>query len=112
MIKQSAGTNDIYKRRRENLSSLFRVLKVQDVGIAFEQAINADDNGGVFIVFPDVPIVKLPELNKIFMIPLLTFANILILISPYWKRLNGSYLLWILILFIFMILHLFISIIL
>lgn len=111
MIKDSAGTNEKYQKRRESLSSFFRVLSVQDVGSSFEQVLDADHNGGVFIVFPDVPIIKLPDLNQIFMIPLLVFARLLVLINPKCNRLNGSYILWILIAFMFLLLHMLIYLI-
>ena len=111
MIKENAETNEKYQKRRESLSSFFRVLTVQDVGSSFEQVLDADQNGGVFIVFPDVPLIKLPDLNQIFMIPWLILAKLVILICPKWNRLNGSYILWILIAFIFLLLHMLISLI-
>ena len=68
-----------------------RVLTVEDVGNAFEQALEADDNGGVFMVFPNIPVVKFPEMNQLFIFPLIAYAKLVSICRPEWKRMNGIY---------------------
>ena len=106
MIK---GTNDTYQKRRETLYSYFGVLSIEDVGIAFEQVLEADENGGVFVTFPGVPIINFPDLNEIFIKPLITIAKIIFLFCPTGNRIKGSYILCILFLLIFFLFHTFIS---
>ena len=45
LFNDSKGVNETEKKSRENLSNRFRVLTVEDVGDALEQALDADDNG-------------------------------------------------------------------
>ena len=71
--------------------SRFRVLTVEDVGNALDQALEADQNGGVFIVFPDAPVIQFPEVNKLFIIPLIAWSKLIAWGRPEWKRVNGIY---------------------
>ena len=91
LLKDSMGVNETEKETRESLSNYFRVLNVGDVGDAFEQALDTDDNGGVFIVFPDTPIIKFPELNQLFVIPVIAYAKLMGLLCPHWKSIDGVY---------------------
>ena len=84
---------------------MFRVLTVEDVGDAFEQSLDADQNGGVFVVFPDVPIIRYPELNQIFIFPMIAYAKILSICCPKWKHVNGIFVLPFLFAFIYLILY-------
>ena len=68
---------------------MFRVLTVEDVGNAFEEALIADKNGGVYIVFPDIPIIDYPELNKILILPVIAFVKFASLWLPKFNRING-----------------------
>merc|ERR1711997_752247 len=68
-----------------------RVLTVEEVGNAFEQALEADTNGGVFMAFPDVPVIQFPELNQLFIIPVIAYAKLVSLCRPQWGRVNGIY---------------------
>ena len=85
----------------------FRALTVEDVGNAFDEALDADDNGGIFMVFPDTPTIKFPELNKLFIFPIILYAKLVALCRPQWNRVNGIYgipFLFLIIFFIFYIL--------
>ena len=84
---------------------MIRVLTVEDVGNAFDQALEADDNGGVYVVFPDVPIIKYPELNQLFIIPVIAYAKLIALCRPEWRHLNGFYALPFLLSFIYLIFY-------
>ena len=83
-----------------------RVLTVEEVGNAFEQALEADTNGGVFMVFPDVPVIQFPELNQLFIIPVIAYAKLISLCRPQWGRVNGIYGLPFALLIVFMLLYL------
>ena len=108
MIK---GTNDTYQKRREKLYNYFRILSVEDVGSAFEQVLEADDNGGIFVAFPDVPIIKFPDFNKIFLIPLITIAKLIFLLGPTRSWIKGSYIICVLFFLTFFLFHIFISLV-
>jgi len=89
----------------------YRALTIQDVGNAFDETLEADENGGVFLVFPDAPIIKFPELNKIFILPIIAYAKLVGFCRPQWKRVNGMYgipLFFLIIFFIFYLLFWFI----
>ena len=91
LFNDSKGVNETEKKSREKLSNRFRVLTVEDVGDALEEAIDADDNGGIFMVFPDTPIIKFPELNKVAVGPAIIHAKLVALCFSQWKRVNGIY---------------------
>ena len=82
-----------------------RVLTVEEVGNSFEQALEADTNGGVFMVFPDVPVIQFPELNQDFSIPVIAYAKLISLCRPQWGRVNGIYGLPFALLIVFMLLY-------
>ena len=43
------------------------------------------------MVFPYVPIIKFPDLNQLFIIPIIAYAKLMSLCRPEWKRINGMY---------------------
>ena len=88
---------------------MFRVLTVKDVGNAFEEALNADKNGGVYIVFPDIPIIEYPELNTTFILPLIAFARLASLCVPKLNRINGISVILLLLTITFFIFYIFVS---
>ena len=83
-----------------------RVLKVEEVGDAFDQSLEADANGGVFMVFPGVPVIQFPELNQLFIIPVIAYAKLISFCRPEWGRVNGMYGLPFAFLIIFFLLYL------
>ena len=85
---------------------MIRVLTIEDVGNAFDQALDADENGGIYVVFPDAPIIRYPELNQLFLIPVIAYAKLLSLFRPEWKRVNGIYALPFLFLFVYFVCYL------
>ena len=91
LFKASQNVNEIEKETRQGLSSYFRVLTVKDVGNAFEEVLDVDKNGGVFIVFPDAPLIGFPELNQIFILPVMIYSKLVALCFPKWKMVNGTY---------------------
>jgi len=100
LVKETTEIEKIEKKTK------MRVLTVEDVGNAFEQALEADDNGGVFMVFPNIPVVKFPEMNQLFIFPLIAYAKLVSICRPEWKRINGIYGLPFLLLVIFIIFYL------
>ena len=88
---------------------MFRVLTVEDVGNAFEEALIADKNGGVFIVFPDIPIIDYPELNTILILPAIAFAKFASLWFPKLNRINGIFVILFLLTIAFIIFYIFVS---
>ena len=99
LLKESTDISKLEKQ------TMLRVLTVEDVGNAFDQALDADDNGGVYVVFPDVPIIKYPELNQIFIVPVIAYAKFISLCRPGWKRINGIYAITFSIFIIFLLLY-------
>ena len=85
LLKESTNINELEK------DTMFRVLTIKDVGNAFDESLEADDNGGVYVVFPDTPLIKYPELNEVFMIPLIAYAKFVSICGPNWKRVNGIF---------------------
>merc|ERR1712226_739351 len=70
LVKETAEISMIEKKTK------VRVLTVKEVGDAFEQSLEADANGGVFMVFPGVPVIQFPELNQLFIIPVIAMPNL------------------------------------
>ena len=85
---------------------MFRVLTIKDVGDGFDQALDADENGGIFVVFPDAPTIKYPEPSLFFMIPVIAYAKLISLCRPEWKRINGIYAMPLSLLIIFLLVYL------
>ena len=100
MVKETTTLEKLEKKTK------VRVLTVEEVGNAFEQALEADTNGGVFMVFPDVPVIQFPELNQLFIIPVIAYAKLISLCRPQWGRVNGIYGLPFALLIIFVLLYL------
>lgn len=100
LVKETTEIGKIEKKTK------VRVLTVEEVGNAFDQALEADSNGGVFMVFPDVPVIQFPELNQLFIIPVIAYAKLISLCRPEWGRVNGMYGLPFAFLIIFLLLYL------
>ena len=83
--KETITVNKLEKK------SGFRVLTVKEVGDAFENALAADDNGSVWVAFPDVPTIKYPEMGIFFLLPIIAYGKVMALCRPEWKRINGMY---------------------
>ena len=62
-----------------------------EVGNAFEQSLDTDDNGSIWVVFPNVPAIKYPEFNKWLRTPVILYAKIVAVFCPQWKRIDGLY---------------------
>ena len=101
LVKETTTISKLEKK------SFFRVLTVEEVGNAFEQSLDADDNGSVWIVFPDAPATKYPEMSKFFLLPIILYAKIVAMCRPEWRRINGLYGIPLLLLVVFCILYLF-----
>ena len=100
LVKETAEISAIEKKTK------VRVLKVEEVGDAFDQSLEADTNGGVFMVFPGVPVIQFPELNQLFIIPVIAYAKLISFCRPEWGRVNGMYGLPFAFLIIFFLLYL------
>ena len=108
LFNDSKGVSETEKKSREKLSNHFRMLTVEDVGDTLEESIDADNNGGIFMVFPDTPIIKFPELNKLFVGPAIIYAKLIALCFSQWKRFNGIYALPLTILSILVVFYVFV----
>ena len=67
-----------------------RALSVHEVGDAFEEVLNVDDNGATWAIFPDIPMFKYPEMGAIFLYPMVIYAKLIAKLRPNWKRVNGT----------------------
>ena len=103
LLKESTNIKELEK------DTMFRVLTVEDVGNAFEEALIADKNGGVYIVFPDIPIIDYPELNKISILPVIAFAKFASMLFPKLNRINGMSAILFLLTVAFIIFYIFVS---
>ena len=84
---------------------MFRVLTIKDVGDAFDESLAADRNGAAYVVFPDVPIIDYPELNSLFIFPIIGFAKIVSICFPTWNRINGIYFIPLLLMIVFLVFY-------
>jgi len=103
LLKESTNIKELEK------DTMFRVLTVKDVGNAFEEALIADKNGGVYVVFPDIPIIDYPELNTNFILPVITFAKFVKPCFPKLKRINGISIIFVFLTTAFFISYIFVS---
>ena len=53
-----------------------RVLTVQEVGNGFEKALDLDNNGSIYTIFPDAPLLDFPNPNYCFLIPYVLIASL------------------------------------
>lgn len=63
-----------------------------DIGNAFDQALEEDENGSAWVVFPDLPIFQYPEFNGSLILPMILFLKIVNFLKPGLQRINGRYL--------------------
>jgi hypothetical protein len=75
-----------------------RSLEVLEVGDAFDEALNVDDNGSAWAIFPDIPMFKYPEMGALLLYPIVIYGKIISKIRPKWTRINGMNALFIMLL--------------
>ena len=80
------GDNTIIESVTKN-----RVMTPADIGSGFNQALEEDENGSAWVIFPDVPIFQYPEFNGRFILPMILFSKLVSWLKPDWQRLNGRY---------------------
>ena len=68
-----------------------RMMTPLDIGNGFEQILEADDNGSAWVVFPDLPVFQYPELNNLFLLPMVLFVKLIAFLKPDLQRVNGRY---------------------
>ena len=68
-----------------------RSLEIPEVGDAFDEALNVDDNGSAWAIFPDIPMFNYPEMGALLMYPMVIYAKIIAMIRPKWTRINGMH---------------------
>ena len=68
------------------------VMTPFDIGNGFDQALEQDENGSAWIVFPDLPIFQYPEFNGSLILPMILFLKLISYLKPDLQRINGRYL--------------------
>ena len=69
-----------------------RVMTPFDIGNGFDQALEEDENGSAWVVFPDLPIFQFPEFNGSLILPMILFLKLIAFLKPGLQRINGRYL--------------------
>ena len=59
-----------------------------DIGSGFNQALEEDENGSAWVIFPDVPIFQYPEFNGRFILPMILFSKLVSWLKPDWLKLS------------------------
>ena len=88
-----------------------RVMTPSDIGNGFDQAMEEDENGSAWVVFPDLPIFQYPEFNGGLILPMILFLKLVSFLKPDLQRVNGRYMALGLFVTIFLILYIVLAII-
>merc|ERR1712142_1153829 len=68
----------------------FRVLQTEEVSAVMANALREDENGSVYVVFPDMPAIKFPNWNKELMVAIVGLAKINHFFKPSQDTLNAK----------------------
>ena len=68
-----------------------RLMTPLDIGNGFDQILEEDENGSAWVVFPDLPVFQYPELNNLFLLPMVLFVKLIAFLKPDLQRVNGRY---------------------
>ena len=60
-----------------------------DIGNAFDQILQEDENGSAWVVFPDLPTFQYPDFNNQLLVPMILFVKMIAFFKPDLRRLNG-----------------------
>jgi len=75
------------KKRMERRTG-FRTLKPSEMGTVLANALKEDDNGAVYAVLPDLPVLKVPNWNKELMAVMVGLAKLVALVNPQQRSLD------------------------
>lgn len=81
--------NTDFDEARMKRRSGFRVLKTEEISrVMTDAAFKEDENGAVYVIFPDIPALKFPNWNKELMVLVVGLAKFVALFNPSHKSLN------------------------
>ena len=103
MLVNTDTLREIIEMRKTTLKEVekklgMRSLEVHEVGDAFDEALNVDDNGSAWAIFPDIPMFNYPEMGALLLYPIVIYGKIISKIRPKWTRINGMNALYIMLL--------------
>ena len=77
------------------------MMTCEDIAQAFEEALEADKNGSVWAVLPDMPIIEVPDMSGDLLYPTVLYAKAIGFLRPNIRRLDAFYALYV---FLFLLL--------
>jgi len=81
--------NTDFDEARMKKKTGFRVLTTEEVSeVMADAALKEDENGAVYVIFPDIPALKFPNWNKELMVPVVGLAKLVACFNPSQKSLN------------------------
>ena len=115
MFVNTDTVREIIEMRKTTLKDVektlgMRSLEVHEVGDAFDEALNVDDNGSVWAIFPDIPMFNYPEMGALLLYPMVIYGKFITMIRPKWTRINGMNALLIMLLFSLIFFYIIVSI--
>jgi len=77
------------KKRMEKRTG-FRTLTPSEMGPVLATALKEDDNGAVYAIFPDMPVLKVPNWNKELMAAMVGLGKLTALVNPQQRSLDAK----------------------
>ena len=81
-----------------------RTMTCEDIGKAFEDILDVDKNGSVWLILPDIPIIEVPDMNGAMLLPSALYAKAVGFVRSDLKHINAVYALYV---FLFLLLLVF-----
>ena len=77
------------------------MMTCEDIAKAFEEVLEADKNGSIWAVLPDMPIIEVPDMSGGLLYPTVLYAQAVGFLRPNIRRLDAFYALYV---FLFLLL--------
>ena len=85
-------------------------MTCSEIGNAFEEVLDTDKNGSVWLVLPDIPIIEVPDMSGAMLLPSAFYSKIIGFLKPDLKHLNAIHVLYMLICLLFAVFFIIMSI--
>ena len=78
-------------------------MTCKEIGDAFEDILDADKNGSIWLILPDIPIIEVPDMNGAMLFPSAFYSKVAGFLKPNMKHVNAFYVLYVIIVLSFLV---------
>ena len=78
-------------------------MTCKEIGDAFDDILDADKNGSIWLILPDIPIIEVPDMNGAMLLPSALYSKVAGVLKPGVKHINAFYVLYVIIVLSFLV---------